>query len=95
MNEVLKALYDACMETQAITKTKMDIKQYKADLQCAYDCGYSAGKALLDKIRAEITNIHLTDTDGHSNNWYRDPQEIINDTLRIIDMHKAESEGEE
>lgn len=48
---------------------------------------------VLDKIRAEINNIHLTDTDGHSGNWYREPQAIINDALRIIDRHRAESEG--
>jgi len=48
---------------------------------------------VLNKIRAEITNIHLTDTDGHNNNWYREPQAIINDALRIIDKYKAESEG--
>lgn len=50
-------------------------------------------ESVLDKIRTEITNIHLTDTDGHNNNWYRDPQAIITDVLAIIDRHKAESEG--
>lgn len=50
---------------------------------------------VLDKIKAEITNIRLTDTDGHNNNWYREPQAIINDTLRIIDKYKAESEDKE
>ena len=49
----------------------------------------------LDKIRAEITNIPITDTDGHSNNWYREPQAIINDVLLIIDKYKAGSEDEE
>ena len=48
---------------------------------------------LKDEIRAEITNIPITDTDGHNNNWYREPQAIINDVLRIIDKYKAESEG--
>lgn len=47
---------------------------------------------VLDKVRAEITNIHLTDTDGHSGNWYREPQAIINEALQIIDRHRAESE---
>ena len=50
-NEILKALYDACMETRAIDKSNFDIKQYKADLQCAYDCGYCAGKS--DKVEQE------------------------------------------
>lgn len=49
-------------------------------------------ESILDKIRAEITNIHLTDTDGHNQYWYRDPQEIINDALQIIDRYKAESD---
>ena len=47
---------------------------------------------ILDKIRAEITNIPITDTDGNNNNWYREPQAIIKDVLRIIDKYKAESE---
>ena len=47
---------------------------------------------ILDKIRKEITNIPITDTDGHNNNWYREPQAIINDVLQIIDEYKAESE---
>ena len=47
---------------------------------------------VLEKIRAEITNIHLTDTDGHNNNWYREPQAIINDALRIIDKYKGVEE---
>ena len=48
---------------------------------------------VIDKIRAEITNIPITDSDGHFNNWYREPQAIINDVLQIIDKYKAETEN--
>lgn len=47
---------------------------------------------MLDKIKAETTNIPITDTDGHNSNWYREPQTIINDVLQIIDKYKGESE---
>ena len=36
--------------TRMIDKTNFSYEQYKADLQCAYDCG----KSILDKIIAEI-----------------------------------------
>ena len=47
---------------------------------------------LLEKIRAEISNIPLTDTDGKNGHWYREPQAIIDDALQIIDKYKTESE---
>ena len=91
MNEVLKALYDGCMETQAIEKSNFDIKQYRADLQCAYDCGYSAGKALLDKIRTEIEYI-AKDYDK-----FEDLRRVrgLWIAIKIIDKYKAESEEKE
>lgn len=57
-------------------------------------CRECGREKVLDKIKAEITNIPITDTDGHNNNWYREPQWIINDVLQIIDKYKGESEGE-
>jgi len=42
---------------------------------------------VLEDIKTEIINIPITDTDGHSNNWYREPQAIIDDVLKIIDKH--------
>lgn len=55
-------------------------------------CRECGREKMLDKIKAETTNIPITDTDGHNNNWYREPQAIINDVLQIIDKYKAESE---
>ena len=52
-------------------------------------------REVLDKIRAEIANIPITDSDGHYNNWYRESQAIINDVLQIIDKYTAESEDKE
>lgn len=47
----------------------------------------------IEDIKTEITNIPITDTDGHNNNWYREPQAIIDDALRIIDKHIKEKNG--
>lgn len=63
--------------------------QYEIDYQQGYDNANDEWLERLDKIRAEITNIPITDSDGHYNNWYREPQAIINDVLRIIDKNKA------
>ena len=42
---------------------------------------------VIDKIKAEITTIPQTDSDGHSGNWYREPQAIIDDALNIINKY--------
>ena len=57
---------------------------------CDRLCKALDNEDVLDKIRAEITNIPITDSDGHYNNWYREPQAIINDVLLIIDKYKAQ-----
>ena len=61
---------------------------------CDRLCKALDNEDVLDKIRAEITNIPITDSDGHYNNWYREPQAIINDVLLIIDKSKADGESE-
>lgn len=61
---------------------------------CDRLCKALDNEDVLDKIRAEITNIPITDSDGHYNNWYREPQAIINDVLLIIDKYKADGESE-
>ena len=40
---------------------------------------------VLQEIRQEIENIPLTDNDGHTSNWIREPQHIKQDALNIID----------
>ena len=47
---------------------------------------------VLDKIKSEVLTIPQIDSDGHNNNWYREPQKIIDDVSQIIDKYKAESE---
>ena len=39
---------------------------------------------VVDKIKSEVLTISQIDSDGHNNNWYREPQAIINDVLKII-----------
>ena len=46
-------------------------------------------------IKAEMLTIPQIDSDGHNNNWYREPQAIINDALQIINKHIGESEDKE
>lgn len=47
------------MTTQMVDKSNFDNEQYKADLQCAYDCGYAKGQVdILKKIKAEIYRHH-------------------------------------
>lgn len=58
-------------------------------------CKALDNESVLDKIRAEISNIPLTDTDGNNGYWCRAPQAIIDDVLQIINKYKAESENEE
>ena len=43
------------MTTQMVDESNFDNKQYKADLQCAYDCGYVKGQIdILEKINEKI-----------------------------------------
>ena len=42
---------------------------------------------LLEDIKAEVLTIPQIDSDGHNNNWYREPQEIIDDVIEIIDKY--------
>lgn len=53
-------------------------------------CRECGREKVLDKIKAEITNIPLTDTDGNNGHWHREPQAIINDVLQVIDKYKGE-----
>lgn len=41
LQQIIKALDT----TQMVDKSNFDNKQYETDLDCAYDCGYSAGKS--------------------------------------------------
>ena len=68
------------MTTQMVDKSNFDNKQYKADLQCAYDCGYVKGQVdILEKIKAEFED-----------------RILLNQTvaIQIIDKHIAELKGE-
>jgi len=46
---------------------------------------------LIQKIRQEVLTIPLTCTDGNQGNWYREPQAIIDDVLKIVDQYLGEA----
>lgn len=50
---------------------------------------------ILDKIRAEIKSIEHYCTDNGHDFWFRTPDEIKKDVLKILDKYKAESEVKE
>ena len=80
-----------------VNATYSDEWQGNEDLTTAHNMAIQTleQEPILDKIRAEISNIPLTDTDGNNGHWYREPQAIIDDVLQIIDKYKAESEDKE
>ena len=49
----IKALEQEPCETQMIDKSNFSQEQYKADLQCAYDCGKASVKPCEDAIRRQ------------------------------------------
>lgn len=76
-------------QTDKIEKSNFSTKQYKADLQSAYDCGYA--KALeqtdiLDKIKAEILDeaeYAYADFDRYKEDiLYAEPDELPDDDFR-------------
>ena len=71
------------MTTQMIDKSNFDNKQYKADLQCAYDSGYVKGQVdILKKTKAEIRKMRSKQNCSCS------------DCLDILDNHIKELKGE-
>jgi len=81
----IKALeQEPCNKTQMIDKSNFSQEQYKADLECAYDCG----KSILDKIREDINNltVYYTTKDKGINLI---SQRAVN---RVFDKYEAESE---
>ena len=68
------------MTTQMVDKSNFDNNQYKADLQCAYDCGYVKGQNdILEKLKTEINNGYPTS---------------VEDILWIIDNKMSELKEE-
>ena len=71
------------MKTQMIDKSNFDERQYKADLDSAYECGRASVIQIIDDIRAEIQeNINY--------NKKMNYQGIVAGlllTLEIIDKH--------
>lgn len=64
-------------------------------------CGSSVAEKMiangipLEQIRAEIESIEHYCTDNGNNFWFRTPDEIKKDVLKIIDKYKSESENKE
>ena len=70
-------------------------KYYHNRKEDSYICKYfhSPNKLdILNKIKSEVLTIPQIDSDGHNNNWYREPQAIIDDVLQIIDKHIGSKE---
>lgn len=75
--------------TQMIDESNFSQKQYKADTDCAYDCG----KSVLNKIRAEIMELDkkvcqqflIEDVDKEVHHTYQE-------CLKILDKYSAEVE---
>ena len=53
--EALKIAIKALKQTDKIEESNFSTKQYKADLQSAYDCGYNSGyaQAMMDIVESE------------------------------------------
>ena len=83
-----KEFYDMAIKaleqepTTKIEESNFSQEQYKADLQCAYDCG----RSVIDKIRAEIDKIY--EREGSS----FDCLNALDELKEFIDKLKAESE---
>ena len=95
--ELLKECYEVLppvnpQKTPMIDKSNFDQEQYKADLQCAYDCGKASVNPqepktdVLDKIRAEIAE-YKDDKVIHD-----ERNEMIDIVLDIIDKYRGEDE---
>ena len=76
-------------KTQMIDKSNFDNKQYKADLQNAYDSGYVTGAIKeLENLKSEIlSNWFIAEDDYYSNL-------IANSILLRFDKHISELKGD-
>ena len=85
------------MTTQMVDKSNFDNKQYKADLQSAYECGFVFGaNDVLEKIKAEFDNdlnLYKNEYDG-TYNCSLDYIKGIITCKTIIDNHIEELKGE-
>lgn len=78
--------------TIMVDKSNFDNKQYKADLQSAYECGFVFGaNDVLEKIKAEIKDLDL----GFFDEDYRaGVARGIMEFNKILNKHIAELKGE-
>lgn len=77
------------MTTQMVDKSNFDNKQYKADLQCAYDCGFVKGAIdELEKMKAKIEQM-----DFDLGDYYDHTDTIIEMVSKVIDNRIAELKG--
>lgn len=60
-----------------------------------YDDNTYRMTTILDQIAEKISAIPQTGTDGESGNWFRTPQAIIDDALRIVDEYRRGFKREE
>ena len=101
IKEALEKAIEA-LEQEPKTKIKesnFSQEQYKADLQCAYDCG----KSVLDKLRAEIAEYGSICVEYKTTGRREDIEQLLTDVLKqakkqvldVIDKYRAESEDKE
>lgn len=78
--------------TIMVDKSNFDNKQYKADLQCAYDCDYVKGQVdILEKIKADFEEIK-----GLRDNPYNNKTEYsvsMEELRKLFDEHITELKG--
>lgn len=83
-------------KTQKVEQSNFDTKQYRADLQNAYDCGEASQESktdILDKIKAEIEQkARLNEKGGRENG--KSIRYGLCMALEIIDKYRAEREEE-
>ena len=80
--------------TQMVDKSNFDKRQYKAELQGAYDCGYYKAMSIIDDAKAEIEQKARPNELGGRGNGKAIRYGLCI-ALEIIDKYRTESEDKE
>ena len=80
LDEICKLAIKALEQTDNIEESNFSTKQYKADIQVAYDCGYNSGYAqammdIAESEESEMTNEEAINTLNSLKNYYNDKNE--------------------
>ena len=74
-------------KTCMIDKSNFDEKQYRADLDSAYECGRASVLSVIEDIKAEIREIEMEGPIDDRARFIRGGEEVRNLVLRIIDRN--------